>query len=168
MANKQELLEEAKELGLDVKEDINYNELSSLVASKKKENEEPKAVEEEADFLLMVSDLDHNVAKVLNEKKGVSLFKFGRKDKNGGVVPTRVPKKFAEALMDSYPGKYKTVDVPKEHKKDLTGYFAKLIEAQDDIDDFNEQERLRQEIKEKEALLKEMQKAEKNKKIIRE
>lgn len=175
MATKVELLQEAKELNLEVDENTTYNELLSLVSAKRKEEAtevEPEKVknttQKEAEpFLLMTSTLDHNVSRVLDPKKGLSLFKFGRKTKDG-IIPTRVPKEYGQNLFDSYPGKYKIVEVPKEHKADLEGYFAKLIDAQDGIDDQIEEERIKKEIEEKEKRLAELQREGKAKKIVRE
>lgn len=168
MANKQELLEEAKQLGLEVTEDTNYNDLASMVAAKKKENETAKEeVQETAPFILLTSDLEHNVTRVLDKDKGLSLFKFGRKVKDE-VIPTRVPKEYGEALFRSYPGKYEKVDVPKQYAKKLPEYFEMLIDAQDEVDHQKKEAELKKELEEKQKQLKELQAQGKVKKIVRE
>lgn len=168
MANKVELLEEAKKLTLEVNDDIPYNDLLSLVSAKKKEIEAKEEAEEVAPFVLLTSDILHDVTRVLDPiNKTLSQFKFGRKIKDG-IIPTRVPKVYGDSLVRSYPGKYKVVEVPKQYTKNLKKYFAELIEAQDQVDDDVEKARIKAEIEEKQKQLEELEAMGKVKKIVRE
>jgi len=125
-------------------------------------------------FLLLQSELVHDVSKVLDKKKGLSLFKFGRtkttkpfgKEKTV-TLPTRVPEEFGKALLESRPEKYKIVEIP-EKVSDLEEYFAELIEFQDDHDNAEEQRELEERIAADRKRLEELEKLGKAKKVVRE
>lgn len=134
------------------------------------ETEEIKEVEETKkdndDSILLASDIHHNVTRVIDVKKGNSLFKFGRRNGNNKVIPTRVPRKYGLMLLDTRPYKYKEVRFTS--KKDPQEYYAKLIEDQDAADEREEEKLLKQRMKEDEERLKLLQAEGKVKKIIRE
>ena len=168
MANtKEELLKEAESYGLVVEETTPYNDLVKLVTQKRKEHQAIVAEIEEPTFLLLTSEREHDVTRVLDLKKGLSLFKFGRR-KGDKMIPTKVPLPYAKNLLDSYPNKYKVVELPKEASKDVDEYFKTLILEQDAVDNKKEQERLETEIAEQKARLKKLQEQGIAKQIVRE